>query len=197
MRSTILPVLLTLAAALPIARAQESAAVEVDVSHPLHTVERRIYGHHLEHFGRVIQGGLWAELLRNRKFYPIDRDRSQVAEPWRTEKDRSDISYVIDRSETLDGISAQRVSLFGASTRWRGVAQTGFDVLGGRDYVAYAWIRAQPASASVSFRLESADGRTAAHAEASLTEGDFRRYEVRLHADRDLRPAVFFGALQN
>ena len=173
------------------ASAQQSADVTVDVAHPLHAVDRRIYGQHIEHFGRVIQGGLWAELLRNRKFYPIDSDRSQVAEPWKPEVDRSDVSYVIDRSVTLDGISSQRVSVFGESGRWRGISQTGFDVLGGKEYVAYAWIRAQPASGGVSFVLESTDGRTAAHAEAPLLEGDFRRYEVRLRPDRDLRPAVF------
>jgi len=186
--SRVLPALLILS--LP-AAAQESAEVAVDVAHPLHAIDRRIYGHHLEHFGRVIQGGLWAELLQNRKFYPIDPDRSQVADPWKPEADRSDISYVIDRSETLDGISSQRVSLFEARRRWRGISQTGFDVLAGREYVAEAWIRAKPASASVSFRLESSDGQVAAHAEATLIEGDFRRYEVRLRPDRDLRPAVF------
>ena len=120
----------------------QSADVTVDVAHPLHVVDRRIYGQHVEHFGRVIQGGLWAELLQNRKFYPIDPDRSQVAEPWRPEADRSDVSYVIDRSVTLDGISSQRVSMFGENRRWRGISQTGFDVLGGKEYVAYAWIRA-------------------------------------------------------
>jgi alpha-N-arabinofuranosidase len=173
------------------AGAQQSAEVEVDAGHVLHAVDRRIYGHHLEHFGRIIQGGLWAELLRNRKFYPIDPNRSQVAEPWRPEPDRSDVSFVIDRSETLDGISSQRVSVFGKGDRWRGISQSGFDILGGREYVAYAWIRAQPASASVSFRLESPGGQVAAHVEAKLTEGDFRRYEVHLRPDRDLRPAVF------
>jgi alpha-N-arabinofuranosidase len=175
---------------LPVA-AQESAEVSVDLARPLHAVDRRIFGHHVEHFGRVIQGGLWAELLRNRKFYPIDADRAQVAEPWKAETDRSDVSYVIDRSETLDGISSQRVSVFGGGNRWRGISQSGFDVLDGREYVAYAWIRAQPSSGNVSFRLESSDGQVAAHSEATLTEGDFRRYEVRLRPDRDLRPAVF------
>ena len=173
------------------AGAQQSAEVEVDTGHPLHAVDRRIYGHHLEHFGRIIQGGLWAELLRNQKFYPIDPNRSQVAEPWRPEPDRSDVSFVIDRSETLDGISSQRISVFGKGERWRGISQSGFDILGGREYVAYAWIRSQPSSASVSFRLESRGGQVAAHGEATLTEGDFRRYEVHLRPDRDLRPAVF------
>ncbi len=188
MRFTWLPVL-ALSSALLLG--QESATVEVDVAHPLHPVDRRIFGHHLEHFGRVIQGGLWAELLQNRKFFPIDPDRTQVADPWKPETDRSDVSYVIDRSETLDGISSQRVSIFGASRRWRGISQTGFNVVAGREYIAYAWIRAKPASATVSFRLESASGEVAAHAEAPLTEGEFRRYEVHLRPARDLFPAVF------
>lgn len=46
-------------------------------------------------------------------------------------------------------------------------------------------------SGSVSFRLESADGRVAVHSEVPLTGDGFRRYEVRIRPDRNLRPAVF------
>jgi alpha-N-arabinofuranosidase len=171
--------------------AQIRADVQVDTRVRLHKIDPRIYGHFVEHFGRVVQGGLWAELLQNRKFYPIDPDRAQVAAPWKPESDRSQVSYVIDRSLSLDGIPSQRVSLFGDSRAWRGISQTGFDALGGKEYVAYAWIKAEPAQQSVSFRLETAQGEVAAHAEAALQPGDWQKYEVRLQPDRDLRPAVF------
>jgi alpha-N-arabinofuranosidase len=180
---------LLLLSALP-AFSEPRADLLVSPKRVLHPLDRRIFGHHLEHFGRIIQGGLLAELLQNRKFYPIDPDRTNVADPWWPETDRSNVSYAIDRSETLDGISSQRISPFGSVTTWRGISQRGFDVLGGRDYIAYAWIRCMPASRSVSFRLESADGHVAAHAEAALTEGGFTKYRVSLKPDRDLRPAV-------
>jgi hypothetical protein len=112
--------------------------VEVNASVLQHRIDPRIYGHFIEHIGRVIQQGLWAELLRNRKFYPVDPENTQVADPWIAESDRSDISYVIDRTTSLSGVSSQRVTLFGKSGEWRGIGQAGFDVLGGREYVAYA-----------------------------------------------------------
>jgi alpha-N-arabinofuranosidase len=170
---------------------QIRAEVRVDASTPLHVLDPRLHGHFIEHIARVIHQGLWAELLRNRKFYPVDPDRTQVADPWKPEADRSQVSYVVDQATSLDGISSQRVNLFGASRTWRGISQSGFDMLGGQEYVAYAWIKAEPADQPVSFRLESASGEVAAHAEATLRSGDWQKYEVRLKPARDLRPAVF------
>ena len=92
--------------------AQVRADLRVNPGAPLHKIDPHIYGQFLEHFGRVINGGLWAELLRNRKFYPVDPDRSHVADPWKPESDLSAVSYVIDRSIMLDGISSQRISTF-------------------------------------------------------------------------------------
>jgi alpha-N-arabinofuranosidase len=171
--------------------AQTSAEVSVDTASTLHKVDPRIYGQFVEHFGRIVQGGLWAELLENRKFSPVDPDRAQVANPWKPESDRTYVSYVIDRAISLNGISAQRVSLFGTARSWRGISQTGFDVLGGKEYVAYAWIKTDVPEARVSFRLEAAHGEVAAHAEAKVQRGDWQKYEVRLTPGRDLRPATF------
>ena len=176
--------------------AQIRADLRVTPGTPLHKIDPHIYGQFLEHFGRVINAGLWAELLRNRKFYPVDPDRSHVADPWKPESDLSAVSYVIDRSITLDGISSQRVSTFGKKSSWRGIRQTGFDLLGGKEYVAYAWIRAGSVNGNVSFRLESTEGVTAAHAEARLETGDWKKYEVRLTLDRDLLTGRFPSCLR-
>ncbi|MCI0620933.1 MAG: hypothetical protein L0387_04555 [Acidobacteria bacterium] len=170
---------------------QIPAEVRVHTNRPLHRIDPHIYGQFLEHFGRIIQGGLWAELLRNRKFYPIDPQRAQVAVPWLPESNRSQVSYVIDRSESLDGISSQRVSLFGQTREWRGIRQGEFDVLRDKEYVAYAWIKVDRPKQTVSFRLESPQGQLAAHSEATLEVGDWRKVEVRLRSKRELRPAVF------
>ena len=171
--------------------AQVRAEVRVEARTTLHKIDPKIYGQFIEHFGRVIHGGLWAELLLNRKFYPVDPERSQVADPWKPESDLSYVSYVIDRMISLDGVSSQRVTLFGESHEWRGISQTGFDVLGGKEYVAYAWVKAEPANQDISFRLETSKGEVAAHAEATLLAGDWQKYEVRLKPDRDVQPAVF------
>jgi len=175
----------------PTSLAQTSAEVSVDISSPVHKVDPRIYGQFVEHFGRVVQGGLWAELLENRKFSPVDPDRTQVADPWKPEPDRAYVSYVIDRAISLNGISSQRVVLFGPVRSWRGISQPGFDVLGGKEYVASAWVKTDAPDSNVSFRLESANGQVDVHAEAQVQRGDWQKYAVRLTPSRDLRPVTF------
>jgi alpha-N-arabinofuranosidase len=165
--------------------------VHVDAGVVQHTIDSRIHGHFIEHLGRVIHQGLWAELLRNRKFYPVDPEFTQIADPWKAESDRSHVSYVIDQINSLNGISSQRVTLFGEASGWRGISQTGFDVLGGRKYIASAWIKGGPASRRVTFRLRTSGGEIAADGEAALQPADWNKYEVRLQPSRDIRQAVF------
>lgn len=172
-------------------RSAEKAEVSVALTGQRHDIDRRIFGQFLEHFGRIIQGGLWAELLENRKFYPIDPDRTQVAQPWKPEADRSDISYVIDRFESIDGISSQRVSVFGDRKAWRGISQTGFDVLSEREYVAYAWVKTDTPGHKIAFRLESADGKTRVQAETAIERGEWTRYQVRLRTAEAAKGAAF------
>jgi alpha-N-arabinofuranosidase len=171
--------------------AEEKAEVSIDLNGRGHAVDRRIFGQFLEHFGRIIQGGLWAELLQNRKFYPIDPDRTQVAEPWKAETDRSNISYVIDRFESIDGLSSQRVSLFGELKAWRGIGQGGFAVLGDAEYVAYAWIKTDSPGQKVAFRLESPDGMVRVQADSVVQHQDWARYEMHLHSPKGLSLATF------
>ena len=109
------------------------------------------------------------------------------------------MSYVIDPSISLDGISSQRVTTFGNTHAWRGIHQTGFDLMGGKEYVAYAWILTRPGGGNVSFRLESADGTVAAHAELPLAaaEGEWKQIQSPPDPDRDLQPAIFHLAFDS
>jgi alpha-N-arabinofuranosidase len=169
----------------------QKAEVSIDLKGARHAIDRRIFGQFIEHFGRIIQGGLSAELLQNRKFYPIDPDRTQVAQPWKPESDRSNVSYVIDRFESLDGISSQRISVFGDSHEWRGIKQSGFNVVGGKPYTAYAWIKTAAPGGRIAFRLESLNGMDQVQAEV-VTKGEgWQKYEVQLTPSQELSPAVF------
>lgn len=165
--------------------------VRVDSNAVQHSIDPRIHGHFIEHIGRVIHQGLWAELLRNRKFYPVDPDFSQVADPWKPDTDRSGVSYVVDQFESMNGVSSQRVTLFGESPEWRGISQSGFDVLGGRELMAFAWIKGRPHSRSVSFRLKSSTGQLAARADVAIESAEWKKYEVRLRPPDRLEQAVF------
>ncbi len=182
---------LTLAGSAETASCADTATAIIDLKGQRHAIDRRIYGQFLEHFGRIIQGGLWAELLQNRKFYPIDPDRTQVARPWKPEIDRSNASYVIDRFESVDGVSSQRVSLYGNVKTWRGISQAGFEVIGGNEYVAYAWVKTDSPGQKIRFSLESEDGMCQVKADSIVEGRDWARYEVRLRTPAALRSTVF------
>ena len=69
--------------------------VTIDVSKKREPISKYIYGQFIEHLGRCIYGGIWAEMLEDRKFYyPIEGKPAYqkmregydrlVASPWRT-----------------------------------------------------------------------------------------------------------------
>ena len=52
----------------PVEGAAAEVEITVDVAKPGATISPYIYGQFIEHMGRCIQGGIWAEMLRDRKF---------------------------------------------------------------------------------------------------------------------------------
>jgi alpha-N-arabinofuranosidase len=63
-----------------------SPSIAIDVSKTGPPVSPYIYGQFIEHLGRCIYGGIWAEMLEDRKyFYAVDAEES----PWRATVDGS------------------------------------------------------------------------------------------------------------
>jgi hypothetical protein len=104
------------------ARGQVQGEVHVDTNVQLHRIDRRIFGQFIEHYGRVVEHGLWAELLENRKFYPFEAiGQMNIAVPWTGDPQDKESSYAIDRASTIDGLSSQRLVLTGQTPHWRGI----------------------------------------------------------------------------
>jgi alpha-N-arabinofuranosidase len=74
MKAIFLPLFLVGFLAIP-PEAQAAPRVRVDTSKEGAPISRYIYGQFIEHLGRSIYGGLWAEMLEDRKFYFVVRDR--------------------------------------------------------------------------------------------------------------------------
>lgn len=47
----------------------ETFAVNVDLTQQGEPISKYIYGQFIEHLGRCIYGGIWSEMLEDRKFY--------------------------------------------------------------------------------------------------------------------------------
>jgi uncharacterized protein len=65
-------------------REEPAAAVEIDAGKTREPISKYIYGQFIEHLGRCIYGGIWAEMLEDRKFYYPIKDEYN---PWGTDKD--------------------------------------------------------------------------------------------------------------
>jgi alpha-N-arabinofuranosidase len=63
-------------------------AVKIDASKTSEPISKYIYGQFIEHLGRCIYGGIWAEMLEDRKFfYPVGAKES----PWKVVGDASNV----------------------------------------------------------------------------------------------------------
>jgi alpha-N-arabinofuranosidase len=63
-------------------------AVKIDVSKTSEPISKYIYGQFIEHLGRCIYGGIWAEMLEDRKFfYPVGDKGS----PWKVVGDADSV----------------------------------------------------------------------------------------------------------
>jgi len=114
-----------------ISRRNFRPAIEIDAAEIGEPVSKYIYGQFIEHLGRCIYGGIWAEMLQDRKFYyPVGSKES----PWK----------VIGPADLVTMISEQ--SFVGELTpRIKPGAAIGQDDLGvvaGKQYVGYAWLKA-------------------------------------------------------
>ena len=120
-----------------------------------------IYGQFIEHLGRCIYGGIWAEMLEDRKFfYPVgDKDS-----PW---KAFSETKVVMDRDKPFGGQHTPRI-VPSAPEKGAGIVQGGLALRKGHRYVGRIWLAsaAEPGetpkgvTVRISWAPELSPGRT-------------------------------------
>jgi alpha-N-arabinofuranosidase len=122
-----------------------------------------IYGQFVEHLGRCIYGGIWAEMLEDRKFYfPITVDYAPYkslqdtpfpvvgASPWQIMGDAAAVTmakedaFVGDHSPRLNG---------GA-----GIRQRDLGFVAGKTYEGYVWVKPLNGRAEIEVALVWGDG---------------------------------------
>jgi len=117
-----------------------------------------IYGQFIEHLGRCIYGGIWAEMLEDRKFYfPVTAEYDPYkqlkdtpfpvvgASPWQVIGPAGAVEMV--KENAFVGEHTPRIKA-GA-----GIRQLDLALLKGRDYVGYIWLAAPDGAASVDVAL--------------------------------------------
>jgi alpha-N-arabinofuranosidase len=141
--SFILPLVLTMASTLT---AATPLIVPLDAAKTGAPISPYIYGQFIEHLGRCIYGGVWAEMLEDRKFYfPITADYAPYrdlvnteypvvgASPWQIIGDPAAVSMV--KEGAFVGRHSPRVNA-GA-----GLRQLDLGVVAGLRYDGYVWAK--------------------------------------------------------
>ena len=140
-----------------------SIEVKLDPTKTGAPINPLIYGQFIEHLGRCIYGGIWAEMLEDRKFYfPITKDYAPY-------KDLKNSAYpVVGASpwEILgdaDGVTMEKKDAFVGdhSPRLRagsGIRQRDLGVAAGKSYVGYVWASPLAGRAEVDVTLVWGDG---------------------------------------
>ncbi len=181
------------------------AAIHIQLDQVIGAVHPHLYGANLEHIGRTIYGGVWAEMLRERKFAGHDRMyigqseglRHQnpgygVVVPWEAyAPDHARVLYVHDNTTLYSGQQSQRITIRQPDDAWHGIQQGALSLHAGRAYEMRLVLRGEGQTVQVTLG-DAVWEVTAAH--------DWQTYHhtitvERAHPDAALRIAVREGSL--
>jgi alpha-N-arabinofuranosidase len=171
--------------------AAETIEVTIDANERRPEINPFIYGQFIEHLGRCIYGGIWAEMLEDRKFYfPItgeydpyksleDTDFPVVgASPWQIIADAGGVT--MQSEDPFVGEHTPRIAA------GNGIRQRDLAVVGGKKYRGYIWLKgaegdAGPVEVALVCDVLKSESQTQQHKIASVG-GDYKKYEFEFTA---------------
>lgn len=170
--------------------AMKGASIDVplDASKTGEPISPYIYGQFIEHLGRCIYGGIWAEMLEDRKFYfPVTADYSPYrdlqdtafpvvgASPWEIIGDAAGVTMV--KKGAFVGDHSPRVNA------GNGLRQRDLGVVAGKRYDGYVWARPLGGHAGIEVTLTWGDGPgDRASTRLEFSGDDFAKREFSLTA---------------
>ena len=159
-------------------------------------MSENIYSQFIEHLGRCIYGGIWAEMLEDRKFYfPITESYSPYrslrdtpypvvgASPWQLVG--SGASVTMTTNQPFVGRHTPKVRAEA------GLRQRDLGVTAGKRYAGYAWLKAAQGQAGAEISL--AWGDATGNRQVKKIDGissDYRKYEFEFLAGATTDKAV-------
>ncbi|MBL9148596.1 MAG: glycoside hydrolase family 127 protein [Phycisphaerae bacterium] len=156
-------------------------SVTIDAAAVREPISKYVYGQFIEHLGRCIYGGIWAEMLEDRKFHdPVGNAES----PWRT---FGGATVAMDTTDPFVGVHTPVVTVGGEPG---GLVQSGLAIETDERYVGHAWIKGD---GPVTIALVDRDGTplaaptTAATEKNAFTKVDFTLQPVRASVNASLR----------
>jgi alpha-N-arabinofuranosidase len=117
--------------------------LRIDAGRERTPISPYVYGQFIEHLGRCIQGGIWAEMLPDRKFFhPVGSEAS----PWRVV---GAATVAMDPEQAFAAVPAPVLSLDGRG----GLRHEGLPLTAGRSYECSLWVRGDPSCGGITVEL--------------------------------------------
>jgi alpha-N-arabinofuranosidase len=165
-----------------------------------------IYGQFIEHLGRCIYGGIWAEMLEDRKFfYPVTPDyqpwgsrtdpfwnagefKILVASPWKVIG--SPEAITMSEKDPFAGQHDPVIALK-HENETNGIGQEGLVFEANRKYIGRIYLAASSPGITVNLEIISGDQNPIVIAEFNDLKNDYTRYDFDFIASSDMENAVF------
>lgn len=186
------------AIACPAMAQQPATTLRIDIAKRADPIEPFLYGQFIEHMGRCIYGGIWAEMLEDRKFhFPITPEynpyRSLLdtefpvvgASPWQITGDAG--SVTMSSEHVFVGPHSPKVAA------GSGIRQLDLGVLAGKSYTGYLWARPVDADAEIEVSLAWGESPADRESKRFTIAGDqYAKREFTFTAKRDLERGASF-----
>ncbi len=164
------------------------ASVRIDPSEKISDVSPMIFGHFIEFMHDCIDGGMWAQLLKDRGFEQPDRNGDGVSDPWYPVWKTDQAEYGIDGTQPLGRKSlCQRIRCFNHYGGWCGIAQGGLALFRGETYDFSVQLRCG-SRASVTVLIRDLEGREYARENRTVGE-EWKAYGFSFSSPCDTRTA--------
>jgi len=167
-------------ALMPIVSHAATVEVSLDVDQKEDAINPMIYGQFIEHLGRCIYGGIWAEMLEDRKFYfPVEdvydpykalQDTAFPvvgASPWQVMGAEKSVMMVKE-----DAFVGDHTPLVGKGS---GIRQRDLALKADMGYEGYVWLKSKSGKASVKVSLVG-DGEIVATATFRANSKDYKKF---------------------
>ena len=151
-------------------------------------IDRNVYGHFVEHVGRVVYGGIWAEMIENRSFEGRDYDGNGLPDPWESVVGANGPKGGVTVSQS-DVFRGKQSLLLDAETGSAGARQHNLGLRSAWTYDLEVWTKAAETSSSIQVRLEGPDGESLSSARLENLPKRWQRQTVSLKPSKDLDAA--------
>jgi len=179
----------------PAAAVGREYSVTVDAGKTGEPISKFVYGQFIEHLGRCIYGGIWAEMLEDRKFYfpitenydpyrgtrAVSKDSPYAvvgASPWQIIGPADSVSMI--KEDSFVGEHTPLIKPGG------GIRQLDLGLLKNKKYVGYIYLKPQQQNTNVSVSLVWGDGPDQQESVQTLVvANNYSRYPFEFTAGAD------------